>query len=142
MKKMTVFIPLLLLLWQIDAQTAICYGYDAAGNRITRSSGCPLPLVSGGEEQSSTFKLSESPISTAEEVLLFPNPTTGVFQLQSTEFLPETKVSVFDALGRLLFQRQLGDGQFDLSNHSPGTYYIRIVKGNVQKTVVLIKSDR
>ena len=139
---MTVFIPLLLLLWQMDAQTAICYGYDAAGNRITRSSSCPLPLVSGGEEQSSMYKLSESQMLATGEVLLFPNPTTGVFQLQTTAFLPDTKVSVLDELGRLLSQRQLGDGQFDLSNYPSGTYYIRMAHGDLLKTVSIIKSDR
>jgi len=41
-----------------------------------------------------------------------------------------------------LSQRQLGDGQFDLSNYPSGTYYIRMAHGDLLKTVSIIKSDR
>ncbi len=141
MKKMTFFIPLFLLLWKADAQTGICLEYDNAGNRVSRND-CISAFAPNGEEQSAAFKLPENATLVEGEVRLLPNPTTGIFQLQTNDFPAETNVSVFDALGRVLFYRQLGDGQFDLSTRSAGTYYIRIVKGGVQKTVVLIKSDR
>lgn len=142
MKKITFFIPLLLLFWKIDAQTGVCYEYDAAGNRTFRHD-CMSMLVSE-EQHPSDYKLLDkvTTMQVQEELIVFPNPTKGAFQLQTSDFQPESDVSAFDISGKLLFKRKLNDGQFDLTDYPAGTYYIKIVSDSISKTVVIAKSDR
>jgi len=141
MKKLTLFIPLVLLLTTANAQYGICLEYDNAGNRIFRHD-CVSMLV-GGEEQRSFWKASEHPTVVPGEVLAFPNPTDGKFQLRTgMDFPPETSVSVYDELGKLLTKRQLTDGHFDLSGYPAGTYYLHIINGSLEKTLSVLKSDR
>ncbi len=145
MKKITFFIPLLLLFWKIDAQTGVCYEYDAAGNRTARNN-C-MSSLAAEEQQYSDFKLLDvidktATTQTQGELIVFPNPTKGAFQLQTSDFQPESDVSAFDMSGKLLFKRKLNDGQFDLTDYPAGTYYIKIVSDSISKTVVIAKSDR
>ncbi len=141
MKKITLIGLLCFLLWKLDAQTGICLEYDNAGNRIFRHD-C-ISMLTGGEEQSSLLKRSENVTVAPGEVLAFPNPTNGKFQLRTGEgFPPETAIIIYDGLGRLLSKRQLQDGYFDISTYSSGTYYLRIVNGDFQRTLSIIKSDR
>ena len=142
MKKIAFFIPLLLLFWKIDAQTGVCYDYDAAGNRIFRHD-CISMLVS--EEQQYSDQRSIGKIETAQvqgELIVFPNPTKGAFQLQTVDFPPESDVFLLDVSGKLLFNRKLDYGQFNLTDYPAGTYYVKIVDGDRSQTVVIAKSDR
>lgn len=61
----------------------------------------------------------------------YPNPTTGRLTIEFTEPVRgESYCSVYDASGRLLYQRPLPPGatteQFDLSRFGPGTYVLRV----------------
>ncbi|MBS1938082.1 MAG: T9SS type A sorting domain-containing protein [Bacteroidetes bacterium] len=62
---------------------------------------------------------------------LHPNPSTGHFTMRFTNPLSaDSFYSVYDAVGKLLFQRPLGKGQeseeVDLSRFGAGTYVVRI----------------
>ncbi len=62
---------------------------------------------------------------------LHPNPTTGLFAVEFTDPLStDSFYSVYDALGKLLFQRPLAKGQtseeIDLSRFGKGTYLVRV----------------
>ena len=69
--------------------------------------------------------------SKARRVNIRPNPTTGSFTVEFTDPLTvDSFYSVYDAVGRLLFQRPLAKGQereeIDLSRFGKGTYLVRI----------------
>ena len=60
-----------------------------------------------------------------------PNPNTGHFTVAFTDPLSaDSFYSVYDAVGKLLFQRPLAQGQeseeIDLSRFGAGTYMLRI----------------
>ena len=60
---------------------------------------------------------------------VYPNPTTGHFTVQFADpLMAESYYSVYDTMGRLLFQRPLPKGkeieEVDLSRYSKGTYVI------------------
>jgi len=142
MKKITFFIPLLLLFWKIDAQTGVCYEYDAAGNRTARNN-C-MSSLAAEEQYYSDFKLLDKTATTQTrgELIVFPNPTKGAFQLQTIDFPPESDVFLLDVNGKLLFNRKLDYGQFNLTDYPAGAYYVKIVDGDRSQTVVIAKSDR
>jgi len=73
-----------------------------------------------------------------------PNPNTGQFTVQFNDpLMAESFYSVFDAMGKLLFQRPLPPGreteQVDLSRFGAGTYVIRFTdqEGSCYERVVV-----
>lgn len=69
---------------------------------------------------------------------LYPNPTSGTLQIQSTE-RTLTKVQVFDLFGKLLMEQNLNDlsGSISLSNLASGVYVVKAFAEN--QTVVTRK---
>lgn len=64
------------------------------------------------------------------DLSIYPNPTTGHFTVQFAEpLMADSYYSVYDTMGRLLFQRPLPKGketeEVDLSRYSKGTYVIK-----------------
>ncbi len=74
-----------------------------------------------------------------------PNPSTGHFTVEFTDSLSaDSFYSVYDAVGKLLFQRPLATGQeseeIDLSRFGKGTYLVRITsKGGVGNERVVVQ---
>jgi hypothetical protein len=71
------------------------------------------------------------PVRRTREVKVYPNPTPGRFTVEFTDpLLRESYYSVYDATGRLLFQRPLPAGatleEVDLSRFGRGTYVLRV----------------
>lgn len=73
-----------------------------------------------------------------------PNPSTGRFTLEVRDpLLAESYYSVYDALGKLLYQRPLPAGatvqEIDLSRFGPGTYVLRLTdpEGSRHERVVV-----
>ncbi|MBK9193519.1 MAG: T9SS type A sorting domain-containing protein [Flavobacteriales bacterium] len=62
---------------------------------------------------------------------VYPNPTTGQFTVEFEDpLMAESYYSVYDAMGRLLYQRPLPSGatmeQVDLSRYGKGAYVIKL----------------
>ena len=109
MKKIAFFIPLLLLFWKIDAQTGVCYDYDAAGNRIFRHD-CISMLVS--EEQQYSDQRSIGKIETAQvqgELIVFPNPTDGKIFVESldVDFESGGVFEIVNEIGKVHFSKSI-----------------------------------
>lgn len=75
---------------------------------------------------------------------VYPNPTPGQFTVQFNDpLMAESYYSVYDALGKLLFQRPLPPGreteEVDLSRFGAGTYVIRFTdrEGSCYERVVV-----
>ncbi|WLD24269.1 T9SS type A sorting domain-containing protein [Flavobacterium dauae] len=105
------------------------------------------PLISTGEADFFVAKLANSEcgsgLSTddfnALSFNVYPNPTTGVINVETTEQL--SAFTIYDATGRLIRQSMFdGSNQINLENTSNGVYFIRIVtvEGNAG-TVKVVK---
>ncbi len=72
-------------------------------------------------------------------VTVYPNPTTGLIQIENGEWRMEN-VEVYDAYGKLLNVMSVNDHTvtLDLSGYAKGTYFVRVTteKGVVTKRVV------
>jgi hypothetical protein len=85
-----------------------------------------------------------SPIRHYRSMRVYPNPTPGRFTMEfSDPLLRESYYSVYDATGRLLYQRPLPTGakleEVDLSRLGRGTYLLRVTdpEGHRHERVVV-----
>jgi len=74
----------------------------------------------------------ESPLNTAKEVIIHPNPTTGKFRVESLKFGVE-KVEVFDLFGRKVLESK--ESEIDMSSYPAGLYIWQLgtAKGKLVK---------
>ena len=92
-------------------------------------------------EPSNTITLTTVGINDYElnSVMVYPNPTTGMIQIQNSESRIE-KVEVYDAYGKMLNVVNVNDNAtaIDLSGYAAGTYFVKIMTENgvVTKRVV------
>ena len=92
-------------------------------------------------DPSATITLTTVGINDYElnSVVVYPNPTTGMIQIQNSESRIQD-VEVYDAYGKLLNAVTVNDNatSLDLSGYAAGTYFVKIVTENgvVTKRVV------
>jgi Secretion system C-terminal sorting domain len=60
------------------------------------------------------------------EVLVYPNPSLGIFTVRADAYPPEADVVIFDANAREVTRRKLADGYFDLSAQPTGMYLLQL----------------
>ena len=67
-------------------------------------------------------------------VKVYPNPSSGVFQLQNQE---AAQLEVYDLMGKVILNKsvQAGDVSFDLSGYAPGVYLLKITNNSGNTTV-------
>jgi hypothetical protein len=91
-------------------------------------------LVSDCTEPLSTDQALES-----SSINIYPNPSSGIFQISSQEHME--RLRVWDAMGRVVSAQVLNTAQIeiDLSSHPAGLYFIEIrtQKGREVKKIVL-----
>ena len=86
-----------------------------------------------------TNTISVNSIADNNSFLVYPNPSHGIFtvKLLNTNSSKQ-KLFVHDLLGREIMQNNIPSGTssftVDLSNFSPGTYFLKLVNGS--KTIV------
>jgi hypothetical protein len=88
-----------------------------------------------------TAKFSYLPVSTpalaqaADDISLYPNPTSGHFTVRSSAIID--RVSVHDLLGRELYTHLCGSRvvDADISSLPPGVYFLS-VNNNCMKKIV------
>lgn len=71
------------------------------------------------------------------KVLLFPNPTTGVFSIEGLSS-NNVQINVFSSLGERVYQATLSQGNIDLSHLPSGYYHIIIQDGDRNLSYQLI----
>jgi hypothetical protein len=79
-------------------------------------------------------------ISHIEEVMnfkVYPNPTTGLVQLDSNDHI--VKLEVFSSHGRKIMEFQQLKGRVELENLPNGLYFLKASSANASKTLKLIK---
>lgn len=102
-----------------EDQTGLAFGTYTV--TVTDATGCSV-------QQSFTVlnTVSVADNSVNEELLIFPNPTTGAFTIQLSG---QYDLAITDARGRLILTRSANDNsEIDLSVYEGGVYFIRIYK--------------
>ena len=126
--KPTLTLSFLLLTGMLFAQD-IEYGYDAAGNRISRKE---IQMGGAGPQAPVQDKVGEMDVS------IYPNPTQNtltvnmdVSELDEKDQQAQAKMYLFDLTGKQILIRTVSTSstQMDLSNQPPGGYILRIQKG-------------
>jgi hypothetical protein len=77
-----------------------------------------------------------------EEDLISPNPTTGLFQLQTTDLLPGEVIDVYNAKGELVRSERVAEGSsmsIDLSAQPTGIYLLKYADGIRVRTARIVK---
>ena len=74
----------------------------------------------------------------SEEIGVYPNPTTGILDLNIPQTRYADELALYDQMGRVI-QRSQFSRQIDLSGLSSGIYFLRISYQHKQHTVKIIK---
>jgi len=81
-------------------------------------------------------------ISEEEKLKVFPNPTDGLFTIQTNQQGFASTLILTDSLGRLVKEKKLlseDSVQIDLSSYPDGLYFICLNTGQEHKTIKIIK---
>jgi hypothetical protein len=123
------------------------YGYDAAGNRISKT----IPF----QQKSARISSPESPDVPMKEMIkdnsipsreirIYPNPTQGRIEIE----IPDNpgnpglvQITLLDINGRKVFDKKQEPVRtiIDLSNQPDGIYFLNLIKGSVVSQWKIIK---
>ena len=126
-------------------QNKVTYGYDAAGNRVSRTIVMAAPLKSAPapapveEEQPAVYSEVLSDI----ELKIYPNPTDGLLKVEIHN-LPEDQtanIRLYSMSGKLVtsFKGVTDFVTVDISGQPTGTYLMKIVAGEYHTEWKIIK---
>jgi len=122
------------------SQDKVLYGYDAAGNRISRKIEIKLKSASAPEEEEPAVY---SEMLSDIELKIYPNPTDGLLKIEIRN-LPENQTAniwLYNMSGRLITSlKGITDfANIDISEQPIGTYLMKIVAGEYQTEWKIIK---
>lgn len=121
-----------------DAQ-GIAFGYDASGNRITRS-------LSNNSNQAPRmlFMDEDSPETTQQSVSVGPNPTTGILRIRLSrrEETDNCHLLLSDLSGKTLIERDMEtyETSLNLTPFPDGLYLLSVELNGVQQSYKIIKN--
>lgn len=73
------------------------------------------------------------------DLILYPNPTSTVLNLNTSENLSDTVFTIFDMNGKRVMNSKLNSNTIDVSGLSTGNYILRLMSGNSIKNQKFIK---
>jgi hypothetical protein len=117
------------------------FGYDAAGNRISRIISLKSANIQDGFASSQLLPPIVDKIGLAT-TRIYPNPTKGILHLEITaENNEQANLTVHDLNGKLIVQngRILNNCDIDLSGSPSGMYILRVFIGAESKEWKVIK---
>jgi hypothetical protein len=87
-----------------------------------------LPILSARIGQQPTIEQPITVVNNKSEMLIFPNPTTGVLNIRLSE--QETKLSrieIYNSMGELVISKEIANNHYkiDMSSYNQGIYFIR-----------------
>ncbi len=76
----------------------------------------------------------------ANSVSVYPNPSSGMFTIESTN---RSQVIVTSVLGEIVFNQmmEVGKHNIDLQNQANGVYFVKVISNNKQQMIKLIKEQ-
>ena len=125
---------------ELYSQKKAYYGYDTAGNRISRTieinnKSAPAPSETVPDVHTETL---------SEVVLkIYPNPTDGLLNVEIINLPKDTKANIwlYDMSGILINSyKEVSDYvQININNQPSGTYLMKIVAGEYETEWKIIK---
>lgn len=119
------------------------FGYDACGNRISRTLEFSRMDDEGKGGEQWLTELHDTFAGT--DMALFPNPTQGKFRLSLTGEAPTSDVTAVlsTATGVVLEERKVSNPQeeFDLGGRPAGIYLLHLVSGDTARAWKIIKRN-
>ncbi len=126
---------------------SICYDYDFAGNRISRTicisegsvfkSGSDSTVLKEYTDDNLQFKVMSN------EITVFPNPTEGKFNISISDLDDQSQViyRLFTINGTLISEINSSEPVtcFDISLHENGSYILHIIIDGIRTTIKVIK---
>lgn len=88
------------------------------------------------EEASFTLSIEDTLV---DNLILYPNPTKDVLNLNFNELLYNGNYSIIDLSGKLILNSQLSSNQIDVSNMANGIYFLRVTNNGITQTQKFIK---
>ena len=79
---------------------------------------------------------------TYNQLTVYPNPSTGIFNIQTKNPIEKGTMTVYDLNGRIVYQaksEKIKNKSLDLNNLSNGIYILNIANGNVKYSQKIIK---
>jgi hypothetical protein len=84
--------------------------------------------------------LSNKPNLTAFPISVFPNPSSGLFQVSYPEMAGQASFELIDFTGKSVLKGSLNTSKtISIMDLSPGMYQLKIMQGNLQSRTTLIK---
>ena len=127
-----------LLLTAISTTAQVRFGYDSAGNRITREIVLQQKSV---PERIDTPMFHE--ILSEHTVKIYPNPTDGLLtvEISSVQNVDTWDISVYDISGQIVMKTTVAStiANVDLRNNANGIYLMHIVINGENTTWKIIK---
>lgn len=89
-----------------------------------------------GTREMATLAETEEKTTITHKVKIFPNPTSGALQIESSA--EDLSIYIFDALGKIVLRTT--EQRIDISNLASGSYFMRIESnGTVLRTEKIVK---
>ena len=76
-----------------------------------------------------------------QEVILYPNPTDGQFQLKINDLWRNSQLTVLDITGKIVYQAAVTQDEviLELPHLSSGLYVLTLQKGFKQRSFTIVK---
>ncbi len=112
--------------------TGIKYTYDESGNRINRSPANNNPTGISIIKENENFKLQ-----------IYPNPTTGLFNIDVIGFDSKFQVEIFNVTGSSILNRKYSGKTvlINISNYPTGVYIVKMTINGVSRYGKIVKTD-
>lgn len=138
-KYMMVFLMgLLCLVGDTDLFSQQCYkiSYDKNGNRNSFATTSCLQIW---RENPGNIEFKDNNNSMVyNELLVYPNPNNGVFSIEVENDDENAELQIYNSIG-VLINRCGFDKEIDISDYPAGLYLLRMISGNDEKSVIVIK---
>jgi len=76
-------------------------------------------------------------LNSANELLIYPNPTDGMIYLEG-ELKGDERIEIYSLDGKLIFNASLTENELNLSSLEKGMYLVKIANGNASRVCKLI----
>lgn len=140
MKRYGILLLFIVLVFKSYAQE-ISYGYDAAGNRISRY----VIETKSTEEKNEISEPEDFKLDEKTDIRLFPNPTVGLlsFEIINPEMQdnPDIQIKVYSVNGTLIREEEFLTSSFtiDISDEQNGTYLLDMKVNGKKQHFTIIK---
>ena len=124
------------------AQTTFSFGYDASGNRLTRTISLKSALITQDSVEIKKAQIPLDDLIGQHKIRIYPNPTKGILGVEIQNIGENTANLQIYSLGGLLLQKvRLASeyGNVDLSRQPAGIYFLKIIVGNKNAVWKIIK---